>query len=217
MEKHAVRNVFINGLIKENPVFVLILGICPTLAVTKTLESALGMGFALLFVLIFSNLIISIIKKIVPSEIRIPVYIVIIATLVTIIEMVMKAYFPSLASQLGIFLSLIVVNCIVLGRAEGFASKNNPLLSLVDAIGVGLGFLFAIVVISSIREILGYGTLTFLGGRTLDFLPIYKFFGIEPSEFFVSNPGAFIVLALILGSIQSIIIYKKKLKERRGM
>ena len=217
MEKHAVKNVFINGLIKENPVFVLILGICPTLAVTKTLESALGMGFALLFVLIFSNLIISIIKKIVPSEIRIPVYIVIIATLVTIIEMVMKAYFPSLASQLGIFLSLIVVNCVVLGRAEGFASKNNPLISLVDAIGVGLGFLFAIVVISSVREILGYGTLTFLGGRSLDFLPIYKFFGIEPSEFFVSNPGAFIVLALILGSIQSIIIYKKKLKERRGM
>lgn len=217
MDKNTIKNVFINGLIKENPVFVLILGICPTLAVTKTLESALGMGFALLFVLIFSNLIISLIKRIVPSEIRIPVYIVIIATFVTIIEMLMKAYFLNLASQLGIFLSLIVVNCIVLGRAEGFASKNNPLLALVDAIGVGLGFLFALIIISAIREILGYGTLTLIGGYKLDLMPVYDFLGIKPTEFFVSNPGAFIVLALILGSIQCIIIYKKKLKERKGM
>lgn len=216
MEKNSIKNVFLNGLIKENPVFVLILGICPTLAVSKTLESAIGMGLALTFVLIFSNLTISLIKKIVPNEIRIPVYIVIIATFVTIIEMLMKAYFTSLAEQLGIFLSLIVVNCIVLGRAEGFASKNNPLLSIVDAIGVGLGFLIAIAVIASIREILGYGTLTFIGGKTLSFMPIYDFLGVEPTEFFVSNPGAFIVLAIILGSIQSIIIYKKKTKERKG-
>lgn len=216
MEKKTIKNVFLNGLIKENPVFVLFLGICPTLAVTKTLESAIGMGLALMFVLIFSNLTISLIKKIVPVEIRIPVYIVIIATFVTIVEMLMKAYFTSLAEQLGIFLSLIVVNCIVLGRAEGFASKNNPLLSLLDAIGVGLGFLLAIVVIASVREILGYGTLTFIGGKSLDFMPIYDFFGIEPTEFFVSNPGAFIVLALILGTVQSIIIYKKKVKERKG-
>ncbi len=216
MEKNSIKNVFLNGLIKENPVFVLILGICPTLAVSKTLESALGMGLALLFVLIFSNLTISLIKKIVPTEIRIPVYIVIIATFVTIIEMLMKAYFDSLAEQLGIFLSLIVVNCIVLGRAEGFASKNNPLLSLVDAIGVGLGFLFAIAIIASIREILAFGTLTFIGGKVLSFMPIYNFFGIEPTEFFASNPGAFIVLAIILGSLQSIFIYKKKIKLRKG-
>lgn len=216
MGKNSIKNVFLNGLIKENPVFVLILGICPTLAVSKTLESALGMGLALLFVLIFSNLTISLIKKIVPTEIRIPVYIVIIATFVTIIEMLMKAYFDSLAEQLGIFLSLIVVNCIVLGRAEGFASKNNPLLSLVDAIGVGLGFLFAIAIIASIREILAFGTLTFIGGKVLSFMPIYNFFGIEPTEFFASNPGAFIVLAIILGSLQSIFIYKKKIKLRKG-
>lgn len=216
MEKNSIKNVFLNGLIKENPVFVLILGICPTLAVSKTLESALGMGLALLFVLIFSNLTISLIKKIVPTEIRIPVYIVIIATFVTIIEMLMKAYFDSLAEQLGIFLSLIVVNCIVLGRAEGFASKNNPLLSLVDAIGVGLGFLFAIAIIASIREILAFGTLTFIGGKVLSFMPVYNFLGIEPTEFFASNPGAFIVLAIILGSLQSIFIYKKKIKLRKG-
>jgi electron transport complex protein RnfE len=216
MEKNSVKNIFLNGLIKENPVFVLILGICPTLAVSKTLESALGMGLALMFVLIFSNLSISLIKKIVPSEIRIPVYIVVIATFVTITEMLMKAYFASLAQQLGIFLSLIVVNCIVLGRAEGFASKNNPFLSLVDAISVGLGFLIAISIIASIREILGYGTLTFIGGKVLNFMPVYDFFGVEPTEFFGSNPGAFIVLAIFLGSLQSIFIYKKKIKIRKG-
>lgn len=216
MDMKTIKNVFLNGLIKENPVFVLILGICPTLAISKNLESALGMGLALTFVLIFSNLTISLIKKIVPEEIRIPVYIVVIATFVTIIEMLMKAYFASLAEQLGIFLSLIVVNCIVLGRAEGFASKNNPLLSLVDAIGVGLGFLFAITIIASIREILGYGTITFFGGKVLNLMPIYDFLGIEPTEFFVSNPGAFIVLAIILGSLQSIFIYRKKIKERKG-
>ena len=216
MEKNSVKNIFLNGLIKENPVFVLILGICPTLAVSKTLESALGMGLALMFVLIFSNLSISLIKKIVPSEIRIPVYIVVIATFVTITEMLMKAYFASLAQQLGIFLSLIVVNCIVLGRAEGFASKNNPFLSLVDAISVGLGFLIAISIIASIREILGYGTLTFIGGKVLNFMPVYDFFGVEPTEFFGSNPGAFIVLAIFLGSLQSFFIYKKKIKLRKG-
>ena len=216
MEKNSVKNIFLNGLIKENPVCVLILGICPTLAVSKTLESALGMGLALMFVLIFSNLSISLIKKIVPSEIRIPVYIVVIATFVTITEMLMKAYFASLAQQLGIFLSLIVVNCIVLGRAEGFASKNNPFLSLVDAISVGLGFLIAISIIASIREILGYGTLTFIGGKVLNFMPVYDFFGVEPTEFFGSNPGAFIVLAIFLGSLQSIFIYKKKIKIRKG-
>ena len=216
MNMKTIKNVFLNGLIKENPVFVLILGICPTLAVSKTLESAFGMGLALMFVLIFSNLTISLIKKIVPEEIRIAVYIVVIATFVTIIEMLMKAYFASLAEQLGIFLSLIVVNCIVLGRAEGFASKNNPLLSLIDAIGVGLGFLIAIAIIASIREILGYGTITFFGGKVLNLMPIYDFLVIEPTEFFVSNPGAFIVLAIILGSLQSIFIYKKKIKERKG-
>lgn len=215
MEKVSKKTILLNGIFKENPVLVLILGMCPTLAVTTSLEGAIGMGLALLFVLVFSNITISMIRKIVPNEIRIPVYIVVIATFVTIVEMLLSAYMPALYEQLGVFVSLIVVNCIVLGRAEVFASKNNVLDSLLDAIGVGLGFLGALMLVASIREILGVGTLTIWGSLQINFLPIYDLLGIEPTSFFVSNPGAFIILALLMGSIQTIVIYHKKIKNRR--
>ena len=138
----------LKGILKENPTFMMLLGMCPTLAVTKTVESAIGMGMCILFVLVFSNLIISLLKNIIPGEIRIPVYIVIIATLVTIVEMALQAFLPDLFSQLGVFVSLIVVNCIILGRAEAFASKNDPVSSIVDAIGMAIGFTLAVILIA---------------------------------------------------------------------
>ncbi|MBQ8293265.1 MAG: electron transport complex subunit E [Bacilli bacterium] len=215
MDKVSKKTILLNGIFKQNSVFVLTLGMCPTLAVTTSLEGAIGMGFALLFVLIFSNISISLVRKIVPNEIRIPVYIVIIATFVTIVEMLLNAYLPDLYDKLGVFVSLIVVNCIVLGRAEAFASKNNPIDSLLDAIGSGLGFVFALMIVATIREILGVGTLTIWGSIQVNFMPIFTALGIKPAPFFVSNPGAFIVLAFLIGIFQSVAIYRKKMKSRK--
>ena len=155
-------NNFKNGFIKENPVFGLYLGMCSTLAISTSLNNAIGMGLCVTLVLLFSNIIISAIRKIVPDEIRIPVYIVIIATLVTIIEMLVHAFMPELYSALGVFLSLIVVNCIILGRAEAFASKNGILASAVDGIGMGLGYTFALILISVTRELLATGGICFV-------------------------------------------------------
>lgn len=152
---------FTAGFIRENPVFSLYLGLCSVLAISTTLNNAIGMGFAVTAVLLMSNVVISLIRKITPNEIRIPVYIVIVATLVTIIKMLMQAYTLSLYTSLGTFISLIVVNCIILGRAEAFASKNKVLDSAVDAISMGLGYTFALVLISSIRQILATGVLSF--------------------------------------------------------
>lgn len=216
MESNSKISIFLKGIIKENPVLVLTLGMCPTLAVTTSLQSGIVMGLSLLFVLLFSNFCISLIRKIVPNEIRIPVYIVIIATFVTIVEMLLGALMPTLYEKLGVFVSLIVVNCIVLGRAEAFASKNNVFLSILDALGVGLGFLLALMVVSSIREILGTGYLTVWNNIQFNFMPIFDFLKIKPTSFFIGNPGAFIVLALLIGIIQSISIFRKKLKERKG-
>ena len=196
---------FLKGIFKENPTFVIMLGMCPTLAVTKSLESALGMGVSVIFVLIFSNMIISAIKKIVPSEIRIPVYIVVIATLVTIVEMVLKAYFLSIYEQLGIFVSLIVVNCIILGRAEAFASRNTVFSSIIDALGMGVGFTLAISLISVIRQTLGEGKITVWGEMELNLIKAFDFFHIQPTQFFVGNVGAFLVLGLLIGVINAII------------
>ena len=216
MDSKSKKSIFLNGIIKENPVLVLTLGMCPTLAVTTTLQSGLVMGLSLLVVLLFSNFCISLIRKIVPNEIRIPVYIVIIATFVTIVEMLLGAFLPTLYEKLGVFVSLIVVKCIVLGRAESFASKNNVFASLLDALSVGLGFICALVLVSSIREILGTGYLTIWNDVQINFNPIFSFFKIAPTSFFVGNPGAFIVLALLIGVIKSIRIHKKKMKDRKG-
>ena len=165
--------IFLNGLIQENPIFVMVIGMCPALAITTSLSNAIGMGAAVIFVLFFSNLFISLVRKIVPHDIRIPVYIVIIATLVTVVSLILQAYFPDLNNALGAFVALIVVNCIILGRAEAFASKNNPVSSIIDAIGMGLGFTLAISLMSIIRELLGNGTITVWSGVVLDCTKVF--------------------------------------------
>ncbi|MCK9300923.1 MAG: electron transport complex subunit E [Bacteroidales bacterium] len=187
-------SIVLNGLIAENPIFVLMLGMCPTLATTTSAVNGLGMGLATTFVLIFSNLVISLIKNLVPENVRIPSYIVVIATFVTILDMLMQAYFPSLHESLGLFIPLIVVNCIVLGRAESFASKNKVFDSALDGIGIGLGFTFALGLLGMIRELLGAGTL--FGFR------------IFPEDYgmlmFILAPGAFISLAYLIAIVNRI-------------
>ncbi len=185
------KQLLTKGLITENPVFVLLLGMCPTLGVTTSLQNALGMGFSVLFVLLFSNILVSCIRKVVPDEIRIPVFIVIIATGVTILEMILNAYVPFIAAQLGIFIPLIVVNCIILGRAESFACKNTVMDSIFDALGMGLGFTLGLSVLASVREFLGSGSL--LG---VQLLPE----GVN-IPLLVYPAGAFLVLGLIIGAL----------------
>ena len=216
MKKNSNLKVFLNGIIVENPILVMLLGMCPTIAITNKVSNALGMGLAFLFVLIFSNLIISLIRKLVPNEIRIPVYIVIIATLVTIVEMLLKAYFMPIYESLGAFVALIVVNCIILGRAEAFASQNNPWKSILDALGMSIGFTLSLLVISFIREFFGAGTITIWDGISLDCTPLFEFLHIEPI-YALSNStvGGFLILGLLIGSVTAIrtAISNKKGKE----
>lgn len=177
-----------NGIIKENPTFVLMLGMCPTLAVTTSAMNGMGMGLTTMTVLIMSNFVISALRKIIPERVRIPAYIVIVATLVTVVQLLLQAYIPSLYDTLGIYIPLIVVNCIILGRAEAFASKNNPVLSILDGIGMGLGFTLALTCIGLVRELLGSGTIFGYA-----FLPK----SYEPITIFVMAPGAFFVLSML--------------------
>ncbi len=183
-----------NGIIKENPTFVLMLGMCPTLATTTSAINGLAMGLATMFVLICSNIVISLIKKITPDMVRIPVFIVVIASFVTILQMVMQAYVPSIYATLGLFIPLIVVNCIILGRAEAFAAKNGPVESLMDGIGIGLGFTLGLTLLGICRELLGAGSIF---GFTL--LPeTYNML------MFVLPPGAFITLGFLVAAINRI-------------
>lgn len=179
---------FSKGLFRENPIFHIVLGLCPTLAITTSLENALGMGLAVIFVLSFSNVVISIIRKIVPDKVRIPCFIVVIASFVTITELIMQGYFPALAKRLGIFLPLIVVNCIIMGRAEGFAKNHKVIASLFDGLGMGIGFSLAIILIATIREFLGAGKIF---GKIL-------FSGFLPPLIFILPPGALLTLGLII-------------------
>jgi len=185
---------FAKGIIISNPVFILALGLCPTLAVTSSLDNALGMSAGVIFVLLCSNIIISSMRKIIPETVRIPVFIVIIATFVTILSLVFQAYLPPLYESLGIYLALIVVNCIILGRAEAFASKKSVLLSISDALGAGIGFTLALIIISLSREILGTGSLSVFG-RILFKLPVLF---ENPMAIFILPPGAFLVIGLLL-------------------
>ena len=182
---------FTNGILKENPIFVLLLGMCPTLGTTTSAENGLGMGLATTFVLICSNVVISLIKNLVPDKVRIPAFIVVIATFVTIVQMLMEAYLPALFDSLGLFIPLIVVNCIVLGRAEAFAAKNNVLKSLLDGAGMGLGFAFALTLLGAVRELFGTGMIFNIA--------------IYPEEYgmlvFVLAPGAFIALGYLIAII----------------
>lgn len=190
-----MKKTFLNGLLNENPTFVLLLGMCPTLAVTTSAINGVGMGLSTTLVLIFSNLFISVLRKFIPDKVRIAAYVVIIAGFVTVVEMLLKAYALSVSNALGIYIPLIVVNCIILGRAEAFASKNNVLLSAVDGLGMGLGFTCALTIIGSIREILGNGSL--FG---------FNLFGsgFQPVSIMVLPPGAFLTLGLILAFINLI-------------
>jgi len=182
---------FTKGFIKENPVFVLLLGMCPTLGTTTSAINGAGMGLATAFVLIMSNLVISSVKNFIPDKVRIPAFIVIIASFVTIVDLLMNAYLPALHEQLGLFIPLIVVNCIVLGRAESFASKNGVWASIVDGLGMGLGFTFALVLLGGAREILGSGSIF-----------NYKFIGDNDGMLvFILAPGAFIALGYIIAII----------------
>ncbi len=186
--------IFFNGLIKENPTFVLLLGMCPTLATTTSAINGLSMGLATMFVLICSNVAISSIKKLTPDMVRIPVFVVVIAAFVTILQMIMQAYVPSINKALGIYIPLIVVNCIILGRAEAFACKNGPIESLIDGLGIGMGFTLALTILGSIRELLGAGSI--FG------------FNIYPETYnvllFVLPPGAFITLGFLIAIVNKI-------------
>mgnify|MGYP000969606116 CR=1 FL=1 len=190
-----LRKVLVNGIFNENPTFRLVLGMCPTLAVTTAAVNGIGMGLATTFVLIGSNFVISLLKDFIPSKIRIPSFVVIIATFVTITGMVMEAYLPDLYESLGLFIPLIVVNCIILARAELFASKNKPLASAVDGLGIGLGFTLSLTLVGSIREILGAGT--WFGMKVTSA-------AYQPAVIMILPPGAFITLGLLMALINKI-------------
>ncbi len=187
--------IFYNGLVKENPIFVQLIGMCSVLAVTTSAKNGLAMGLAVVFVLVGSNLVISLLKNIIPDKIRIPAFVVVIATFVTIIEMFMKAYAQDLYNALGLFIPLIVVNCIILARAEAFASKNGVLASVVDGLGMGLGYTLALVILGSLREIIGAGSIF---GYQL-FSDAY-----QPALIFIMPPGAFILLGILIGIFNKI-------------
>lgn len=195
-----------NGIFKENPALILMLGMCPTLAVTTSAINGLGMGLSSLVVLAISNVVISLLRKIIPDEVRLPAFIVVVASFVTVVELLMEAYMESLYAALGIYIPLIVVNCIILGRAEAYASKNPPLLSLFDGLGMGLGFTIALVIIGSIRELLGAGSIF---GYALPG-------NFEPIAFFVRAPGAFLVLAVLVAIMNAVGIKNRANKMTEG-
>lgn len=188
MKQNSISERLINGILKENPTFVLMLGMCPTLAVTTSAINGLGMGLTTMVVLALSNLFISLLRKIIPDKVRIPAFIVIIASFVTVAELLLKAYIPFLYSSLGLYIPLIVVNCIILGRAEAYASKNGPIESLFDGIGMGLGFTVALTIIGAVRELLGAGEVFGLSVMPESYVPC---------SIFVLAPGAFFVLAAL--------------------
>ena len=191
----SIKDEFTKGLWEVIPPFRLVLGLCPVLAVTTTGINGMGMGLATTFVLVFSNLFVSLLRRFIPSQVRIASFIVIIASFVVIVELVMQAYFYPLFKILGIFIPLIVVNCIILGRAEAFASKNNPIMSLADGLGIGLGFTISLFVLGCIRELLGSGTL-------LEIPVMWSSF--EPFAFMLKPPGAFVALGILLAAMNLI-------------
>jgi len=198
--------ILLNGLIKENPVLVLCLGTCPTLATSTSVTNAFGMGLAATFVLLGSNVVISLLKKIIPDKVRIPCYIVVIATFVTIVEMLLHAFVPAIYDALGIFLPLIVVNCIILGRAEMFANKNSVGDSALDGIGMGLGFTLALVFMASLREIIGSGT----------WMGIQLYSGIQPMSIMTLAPGGFFTFGCLVALMNFITKGKVRKKQKKG-
>ena len=204
MKQQNSLSILLKGLLKENPVFVLILGTCPTLAMTNSVTSAVGMGLAAMAVLICSNAVISLLRKFIPDTVRIPCYIVVIAGFVTVVEMIIHAYLPELYESLGVYLALITVNCIILGRAEMFAGKNSVGKSVLDGIGMGLGFTLAMFMMSTIREVVGAGT--FAG------IPV-PFFSTHPISIFVKAPGGLMVYGFLIALV-NIITKGKAIKKK---
>ena len=192
-----------NGVVKENPTLILMLGMCPTLAVSTRAMNGIGMGLSTLAVLVLSNLVISLLRKVIPDEVRLPAYIVVVASLVTVTELLIEAYLPSLYEALGIYIPLIVVNCIILGRAEAYANKHTPMLSVMDGLGMGLGFTLALTLAGLLREVLGNGTA--FGAQVMPA-------GMEPMAIVVQPPGAFLILALIIAVMNAIGIKTRQRK-----
>lgn len=208
MDMKKLKGIVFNGIVTENPTFRLVLGMCPTLAITTTVSNGLGMGLAATFVLICSNLVISLLRNFIPDKIRIPAFIVVIATFVTIVQLLLQAFIPALYEALGVFIPLIVVNCIIFARAESFASKNPPLESACDGLGMGLGFTLAITLLSAIRELLGSGTL--LG---IQVMPD----GYQPMAIITQAPGGFIMLGLLMVVMNSLFkAYDRRRASKEG-
>lgn len=196
-----------NGIVKENPIFIMMLGMCPTFAVTTSATNGLGMGVSTLVVLVMSNWVISLLRKAIPDEVRLPAYIVVVASLVTVVQLLIQAFIPDLYKALGIYIPLIVVNCIILGRAEAYASKNPPVLSIFDGIGMGLGFTVALTLLGLLREVFGAGT-----AFGLQIMPKWY----EPMGILVKAPGAFFVLALIIAVMNGASIQTKANEKVEG-
>lgn len=229
-EKKSLGKEFTKGLIKENPVLRLVLGTCPTLAVTTSVTNAIGMGIAATIVLVCSNIVISMLRKVIPSKVRIPAYIVVIAAFVTIVQMLVKAFVPALDTALGAFLPLIVVNCIILGRAEAFASKNSVLYSAVDGLGMGVGFTAALCMMGTVRELLGAGTflagiqdlLVLFGDNVLggwngfDFTNGLSAIGLQPITLFILPAGGFFVFGILMAVANRIAEGRGKPKAELG-
>ena len=209
-EKKGFFSVFLNGLIWENPTFTLMLGMCPTLAITTAGSNGIGMGLATTFVLVCSNLFISLLRKVIPDKVRIPAFIVVIASFVTILEMLLKAFLPDLSEALGMYIPLIVVNCIIFARAEAFAFKNGPVASVADGLGMGLGFTCAITILSYIRELLGNGTV--FGAAVMPA-------SYQPMGIMLNVPGGFVTLGLLLILVNAIkkLAAKKSAARKEGL
>lgn len=210
MKKKSLKSVFLNGIITENPTFRLVLGTCPTLAVTTSAMNGIGMGAAATFVLVGSNFVISLLRNFIPDKVRIPAFIVVICTFVTMVQMFMQAFVNDLYQSLGMFIPLIVVNCIILARAEAFASKNGPLASAVDGLGMGLGFTLAITLMGAIRELIGTGGIFGVNLLGASF---------EPMLLIILAPGGFITFGLMLGAMNFIMhkVEQKKRKQAQGI
>ncbi len=206
MSKLNVKQQFLDGIVYKNPVFVQLLGLCSMLAITTSITNAIGMGAAATAVLVCSNLLISLLRKFIPKEVRIAAFIVIISGFVTAVELLIKAFLPSLDQSLGVFIPLIVVNCMILARAEAFASKNGPVASIIDGLAMGAGYTLALIIISAVRELLGNGTL--LGVKIMGA-------SYQPMIFAILPPGGFIILGFLIALVQKLLSIKARSEEKK--
>ncbi|MHC1755631.1 MAG: Rnf electron transport complex subunit RnfE [Methanosarcina sp.] len=208
-DNRNVASEFMRGITKDNPTFGLVLGLCPTLAVTTSVANGIGMAAGTIFVLVGSNLLVSVLRKEIPDSVRIPIELIVIATFVSIVDMVMEAFTPDIYAALGVYIPLIVVNCIVIGRAEAYALKNGVFYSLIDGLGVGTGFLLMLMLIGGIRELLGTGGINLFGVQLIDFVSML---GYNPIGVMTLSPGAFLTIAVLMTMVN----YKRILKALKG-